>query len=181
MLLLIVADVAFVGSMVFSYFYLRGLNTEGSWFPKGQAIAPIWVGWVIAAVLVVSAAVYRWGQDGLHGDKAGRMSVAILIALLLVAADLVVQFIQLATLKFGAGHSAYASSIYVLSGANVFHLVLTLFLGVGVANRLRIGRYAADNDWQVQIIGIWWSWIAVAAVITAFTTSFVASPNHITG
>jgi heme/copper-type cytochrome/quinol oxidase subunit 3 len=103
------------------------------------------------------------------------------VAIVLVAADLVVQFAQLATLNFGAGHSAYASSVYVLSGANAFHLVLTLFLGVGVWNRQRLGRYAADNNWQVQIIGLWWNWIALAAIVTAFTTSFVASPHHIVG
>ncbi|MDX6227226.1 MAG: Cytochrome c oxidase subunit [Frankiales bacterium] len=178
-ILLILADAAFVASFVFAYFYLRGLNTEGVWLAKGQRIAPIWVGWVIAAILIVSAAAYRWGRVGLASGKRSRLLVGVAVALLLVIVDLVVQFVQLATLSFGAGHSAYASCIYVLGGANVFHLLLTAFLGLGVLNRGRLDKYAADNDWQVHIIGIWWSWIAVAAVITALTTSFVASPNHI--
>lgn len=178
-ILLIVADIAFVASLVFSYFYLRGLNTEGAWLAKGQHIAPIWVGWVIAAILIVSAAAYRWGRTGLEQGKRGRLLAGVAVALVLVVADLVAQFLQLATLSFGAGHGSYASCIYVIGGANIFHLLLTGFLGIGVWNRGRLDRYAADNDWQVQIIGIWWNWIAVAAVITAFTTSFVASPNHL--
>ncbi len=178
-ILLIVADAAFVASLVFSYFYLRGLNTEGAWLAKGQAIAPIWVGWVIAAILIVSAASYRWGRVGLESDKHGRLRAGVAVALVLVVVDLVVQFVQLATLPFGAGHGSYASSIYVIGGANVFHLLLTAFVGVAVLNRARLDKYAADNDWQVQLVGIWWNWIALAAVITAFTTSFVASPNHV--
>jgi heme/copper-type cytochrome/quinol oxidase subunit 3 len=177
--LLILADVAFVASFVFAYFYLRGLNTDGAWLAKGQRIAPIWVGWVVAAILIVSATAYRWGQVGLASGKQSRLLAGVAVAFLLVIVDLVVQFLQLATLSFGAGHSAYASCIYVLGGANIFHLLLTAFLGLGVLNRGRLGRYAADNDWQVRIIGIWWTWIAVAAVVTAFTTSFVTSPNHI--
>jgi heme/copper-type cytochrome/quinol oxidase subunit 3 len=180
-ILLIVADATFVGSLVFSYFYLRGLNTEGNWFPPKSSIAPIWVGWVIAAILVVSAVVYRWGQLGIHAGKTGRLVVGAAIATVLVLGDAVVQVIQLATLPFGVDASSYASSIYVLGGANLFHLLLTLFIGIGMFNRARLDRHAADNDWQVRLIGIWWSWIAVAAVITAFTTSFVASPNHIVG
>jgi heme/copper-type cytochrome/quinol oxidase subunit 3 len=180
-ILLIVADVAFVGSLVFSYFYLRGLNTEGAWLAKGQSIAPIWVGWVIAAILVLSAASYRWGQAGLHTGKESRLGLGVALAVLLAIADLVAQVVQLASLSFGAGHSSYSSSIWVLGGANIFHLLLTLFLGIGLWNRARLHKYSPSNDWQVQIIGIWWTWIAIAAVVTALTTSFVASPNHITG
>ena len=41
---IIVADVMFVLSILFSYLYLRGLNTENSWVPKGSVTAPILAG-----------------------------------------------------------------------------------------------------------------------------------------
>jgi heme/copper-type cytochrome/quinol oxidase subunit 3 len=179
--LLIVADAAFVGSLVFSYFYLRGLNTDGHWFPRHSPIAPIWVGWVIAAGAVLSAGAYRWGQEGFHSGKESRLALGAGVAVLLVVADVVGQVVQIATLPFGVKHSSYSSSIYVFAGANLFHLLLTLFVGVGIWNRVRLGRHSPSNDWQVRLVGIWWTWIALAAVISAFTTSFVASPNHITG
>jgi heme/copper-type cytochrome/quinol oxidase subunit 3 len=178
-ILLIVADVAFVGSLVFSYFYLRGLNTEGNWLAPKTSIAPIWVGWVIAAILVVSALAYRWGQLGIHAGNSGRLVTGTAVAVVLLVGDVVVQIIQLATLPFGVNASSYSSSVYVLGGANVFHLLLTLFIGVGLFNRARMGKYASDNDWQVRLVGIWWNWIAGAAIITAIATSFVASPNHL--
>lgn len=179
--LLIVADAAFVGSLVFSYFYLRGLNTSGAWFPAGSSIAQIWVGWVVAGVLVLSAGAYRWGQLGMHAGNESRLVTGAIVAVVLLLGDFVGQFIQLVTLPFGVADSAYASSVYVLAGANLFHIFLTLFLGIGLLNRARLGRYAADNDWQVRLVGIWWSWIAMASIIGAFTTSFVASPNHVIG
>jgi heme/copper-type cytochrome/quinol oxidase subunit 3 len=179
--LLMVADVAFVASLVFTYFYLRGLNTQGAWFPKGASVAPIWVGWAIAAALVASAATYRWGEIGMRAGNDSRLIAGAGVAVLLVLADAVAQVAQLVTFSFGLADGSYASSVYVLAGANLFHLLFTLFLGVGLWNRARLHKYSVDNDWQVRIIGIWWSWIAVASVIGAITTSFVASPNHLTG
>ena len=54
MLLLILADAAFVAALMFSYFYLRGLNTDTAWLAHGQATASIAVSWLLA-VGVVSA------------------------------------------------------------------------------------------------------------------------------
>jgi heme/copper-type cytochrome/quinol oxidase subunit 3 len=180
--LLLVADVAFVGSLVFSYFYLRGLNTEGGWLAKDMSIAPIWEGWALAGGLVVSAAVYYWGQVGLTRDNNVRqLKTATALATFVVLLDAVGQVAQLVSLPFGVQDSSYASEMYVIAGAGLFHLLLALFIGVGMWNRSRIGKYSASDPFQVRIVGIWWTWIAIAAVVTAFTTSFVASPNHIVG
>jgi hypothetical protein len=29
----------------------------------------------------------------------------------------------------------------------------------------------------VRLVGLWWTWVALAAVLAAFTTSFITSPN----
>jgi heme/copper-type cytochrome/quinol oxidase subunit 3 len=175
--LIIVADVAFVGALIFSYFYLRGLNTQASWVTKGSPTASIWVGWVIAAILIASAWSYRWGLSGLRTDNITRLASGVGVAVLLVVADGVAQIIQMVSFAFKPDANAYASSIYTLAGANLFHLLLTLFLGIGLWNRTRIGKYSAADGWQVEIISIWWTWIAIAAVASAVTTSFIASPN----
>ncbi|HEY2041594.1 MAG TPA: hypothetical protein VGH11_02875 [Jatrophihabitans sp.] len=176
-LLLIVADMAFVGALIFSYFYLRGLNTSGSWLTKDASTAPIWIGWVIAAVLVVSTWVLRQGLAGVKEGKQARLANAVGIALLLVLGDAVVQVIQLVSFSFKPDANAYASSIYTLAGANLFHLLLTALLGIGLWNRSRLGKYSVADPWQVEIVTIWWTWIALAAVAGAITTSFIASPN----
>lgn len=176
-LLLMLADVAFVVSLIFSYFYLRGLNTEGEWVTAGSKTASIWAGWAIAAVLVLSALAYRWGLDGIRAANQTRLVTGMAVAVGLVLIDGVAQIIQLASFPFRPDASAYASSVYTLAGANLFHLLLTLFLGIGLWNRSRLGMYSARDFWQVDIVGIWFGWIAVAALGSALATSFIASPN----
>ncbi|MDQ1614829.1 MAG: Cytochrome c oxidase subunit [Actinomycetota bacterium] len=180
-ILLIVADAAFVGSLVFSYFYLRGLNTSGAWMAKHGSGAPIWFPWFIALIVVLSAGAYRWGQVGIHAGRVSRLPVGAGIAVLLLAVDIVVQVIQLGSLPFALKDSSYTSSVYVLGGANLFHLLVTFFIGLGLWNRSRLNLYTTTEDWQVRVVGIWWNWIAIAAIVSAIPTSFIASPNHLTG
>jgi heme/copper-type cytochrome/quinol oxidase subunit 3 len=176
-ILLIVADASFVASMVFTYFYLRGLDTQGGWFPKGSHSTPIWIGWAIAAGLVASAAAYRWGQLGMRTGDSPRLVRGAGGAVLILVAVGVGQLIQLASFPFEVEDSSYASSTYLLAAANLFHILLTLFIGIGIWNRGRLRKYSSTNNWQVQLVGLWWTWIASAAVVSAFTTSFIASPH----
>jgi hypothetical protein len=45
-------------------------------------------------------------------------------------------------------------------------------------NRSRRRIYSGESNWQVHVVGLWWTWVAFAAIAVSFTTSFVASPNH---
>ena len=74
--LLIFADASFVVALLFSYFYLRGLNTERAWLAHGQATASIGFGWLLAAGVVLSAVAYRWGQNGIRAGSESRLSSA---------------------------------------------------------------------------------------------------------
>ncbi len=176
-LLIILADVAFVVALIFSYFYLRGLNTEGAWLTKGGQTASIWVSWAVAGGLVLAALAYRAGVAGIRADNRSRLVLGTGIAVLLVLADSVAQIVQIAALPFKPDANAYASSIYTIAGANLFHLLLTLFIGAGIWNRSRLGKYSRADYWQVDIVAIWYVWVAVAALGGALTTSFIASPN----
>ena len=173
---LIVADASFVAALLFSYRYLRGLNTLGRWIAHGTVTAPVWVSWVLAAGFVLSAVVFRWGERGIRRGDSGRLVLASAVGVILLVLVSVGQVVQIAGFSFAIASSSYASSMYLLAGANLFHLVLTLFLGVAMWNRARLGRYSATDNWQVGIVSIWWVWVAIAAVLSALTTSYVASP-----
>jgi heme/copper-type cytochrome/quinol oxidase subunit 3 len=175
-ILLILADVAFVLSLVFAHLYLRQLNTEGGWIPKDGGTESVGFGWVIAAVMVAGWAAYRWGERGARAGRKARLVVGTGLAVLVAVVDLALQVYQMAASTLRAADGAYASSFMALSGYHAFHVLLTVFIGVGVWNRARLGRYAG-NDWQVRIVGYWWAWVAVSAVITAATLSFTTSPH----
>ena len=173
--LLIFADASFVAALLFSYFYLRGLNTENAWLHPGQATASIAVGWLIAAGVVLSAAVFRWAQRGMENGAESRFVASALLAFVVLVLVLVAQLLQLMNFPFGVEDSAYSSTMYVLAGANLVHLLLTAFFGLAMWNRGRLHIYTAESNWQVRLVGLWWSWVALAAVLAAFTTSFIAA------
>lgn len=176
--LLIAADAAFMAALVFTYFYLRGLNTDGGWIPKGSPTEAIWISWALAGGMVLSAVLYRWGEVGNLAGRKNRLGLGAGLAVLVLAATVVGQIIQMETFPFEAETGSYASSLWVLAGDNLFHLLLTLFIGIGLWNRSRLGKYTATDSWQVRIVGLWWSWVALTTVIGAFSASFIASPYH---
>ena len=177
-LLVIAADVAFVLSLMFTYFYLRGLNTNDGWIPKHYpATASIGFSWLIAGVMVLATLAFLWGQGGAMAGDNGRLVTGALGALALVLVDLGLQIYQLATLPFKTTTGGYSSAFIALALANVLHLLLTLFIGLAAWNRARVGRYSGDGHLQVRLVGYWYTWVAIAALLTAFTTSFVASPH----
>ena len=178
--LLITADVAFVLSLIFTYFYLRGLNTNNGWiFPHYPATASIGFSWLIAAVMVLAALAYQWGAAGIRGGDNNRLVTGTLGALLLVLVDAGMQIYQLATLPFKTTTGGYASSFIALAGYHLVHLLLTFFIGLALWNRARAGKYSAANHWQVRLVGYWYTWVMISALLTALTTSFVASPNAV--
>lgn len=168
-ILLIVGDAFFVFSLVFTYLYLRGLNTNGQWLTQ-EGVQPVSTGYTWLVVLVVAASwiAYRWGQQG-QTDQA-RIVLGVGIACALVLVDIGLQVAQMVGAGFTPRDGAYESAWMALAAYHVVHLLLSLFLGIGIVNRARLGRFA-HNAWQVRLVGYWWTWLVLAAVIIAATTS----------
>jgi len=172
-LLLILADAAFVFGLLFTYFYLRGLNTNGGWIGPGDAtVSPLW-NWLIAAVVVASALVYQWGE---HRGRAGNRSAlasATSLALVLVAVDLGLQIWRILVSPGTVGDDAYNSIMVTMGAAHVFHLVLTAFAGLAIWFRTRRGLTSGVEGKHAALVGYWWTWVAASAVVIALATSFV--------
>ena len=173
--LLIVADGAFVVGMIFSYFYLRGLNANNSWVPKGGHTLAASNGWIVAAPLVVAAIVHKIGVKSRSAVASGFVLLAMLVGGYL-------QWKQLAHMPFvavddGGRHffeGAYASNWVVLAGANMFHYIIGAFIALG----LFIRGFRAKVDptleyWRQLTASSWFTWIAIAGALCAITTSIV--------
>jgi len=173
--LLIVADGAFVVGMIFSYVYRRGLNANNSWVPKGGHTLAASTGWVVAAPLIAAAIVHKIGVKSRSAATSGFVLLAMLVGGYL-------QWRQLAHMPFvavdeGGRHffeGAYASNWVVLAGANMFHYVIGTFLALG----LFIRGFRAKVDptleyWRQLTASSWFTWIAIAGVLCAITTSIV--------
>lgn len=176
-ILLMLADASFVAALVFSYFYLRGLNTEKAWLLPGQETASIGFQWLIAGVMVASAVMFDGGRRAIQAGHERRFVTSSLVATALLVLTAVLQAIQLMSFPFGVASSAYSSALYTMAAANLVHLGLTMFLGLAMWNRGRLHLYNDLSNWQVRIVGLWWTWVATSAVLVALVTSFIISPN----
>lgn len=171
-LLLIFADAAFVGALVFTWFYLRTLNQGGNWIPEDLEIAASSQGWIVTGVAGVSAALMYLGLVAIRVGNVGQLLRLASLALVTIIADLYLQIQALSSFPFTITNGSYASTMFALAGANVFHLGLTIFLGIGIVNRIRMGRYSKDDHGHIREVTYWWIWVAVASFITSFATMY---------
>ena len=174
--LLIVADGSFLFAMIFSWFYLRNLNVNGGWLPKGVHTFSTASGWIAAAGLIVAAVAHRLGER----NPSSRSLTAMVVLVALVIGGYF-QWRQLAHMPFitkdDAGrpfyNGAYASNWVLVAGANMFHYLISAFIALGLVIRgRRVKLDATLEEWRQRTAGSWFTWIAIAAVLSALATSF---------
>ena len=176
-ILLIVADVAFALSMVFTYFYLQAQNVNDMWLPaateESPAVSPISSAgaWKITAIAAIGLLAHFQALRSARNGKQGNLKSFGLIALLASIVAIVLQIQQFGAVPFTFYSGAYASCWYMFAIMNTVHLILTAFIALGNWNRSRLGLYKADH-WHVDIVNVWWVWMVVSSLLGAFSLSF---------
>lgn len=168
--MLIVADASFVFALSFTYLYLRAVNTEHAFHPPKAATASLWWPWAITACMFLGLGGYRYALSEHRPARHGFLTGGLFgVAAMTVA--LVLNIVQMATFPFTVQDNAYSSAVFVIAGGNVFHLLITVFTGIGVVNRVRHRLTVGRRDWHLRIVGMWWTWVCVASLIGAVTIS----------
>jgi len=171
-LLLIFADAAFVGALVFTWFYLRTLNQGGNWIPKDVEVVASSQSWIVTGVAGISAALMFLGLVAVRKGQVRQLLTFALLALVVLITDLYLQVQALDSFPFTIKNGTYASTMFALAGANIFHLGITIFLSIGIVNRIRMGRYSQDDHGHIREVTYWWIWVAVASAVTSFATMY---------
>lgn len=175
-ILILVADISFALSMMFVFFYLKSQNVHGMWLPKGDeehaAIHPLSSGpaWTVTLIAALGMALHYYG---LRSARSGNQSVlkgSGLLALIAAIVASVLQWNTIATAPFTFHEGTYVSAFYLLTIMNQVHLFLTVFISFGNWNRARLGLYKT-NFWHVDIVNVWWVWMAVSSALGAFCLS----------
>jgi heme/copper-type cytochrome/quinol oxidase subunit 3 len=169
--LLIVADASFVAALSFTYLYLRAVNTEEAFHPLKSASASLWWPWIITVCMVAGLFSYRHGLLGVEPERLSRFVRSGSIGLILMSLALALNIVQMATFPFAIGDNAYASAVFVLAAGNVFHLLITLFVGIGAVNRVLHGLVDGAQVWSLRVVGLWWAWVCLASFGGALTIS----------
>jgi heme/copper-type cytochrome/quinol oxidase subunit 3 len=172
MILFIVADAVFFACMLFSYFYLRSLNVKGGWLP-GTPVAAASTIWLIAGVTVLSAIAYRAGELGIRSGSRSRLQAGTMLALFLLIISIGLTFYQMHTWSILMSDGSYASNFIVMTGTQLVHLFLVLFIGIGIWSRSAQGKFDDGNYNHVTLVGYYWYWVALAGVLGALTSFFV--------
>jgi len=192
--LLIGGDALFLLLELFTWFYLRALNTNGMWRgaectkakPCTDGLgnssitheitkaSPSYT--LVIAALVVVGALLVWRVEAASQRQAPRRTISGLAAVSLVVllAATVVQCLQFGHLPFTTIDGAYASSFIFFMGSTLFHLVLLSLILLGLWNRARIGKYDGGYWFQVRIIRIFATWCAIVSCIAAATVVLFA-------
>ena len=169
-LLLIVADASFVVALSFAFLYLRGINTQSSFHPGGTGVASLWWPWAVTAVMVAAYLAYRAGLEAHEPGRRHFLNGGV-AAVAAMAVALVLSIVQMYRFPFHVSDNAYSSAVWVLAAANVFHLLITLFLGLGIVIRVHRRVTHGARDWHVRIVGIWFAWVCAAALLGALTVT----------
>ena len=173
-LLLILSDGMMVIAAVFSFLYLRALNTSGAFKPATEHAPPMAGGLIVALAVVVGAVVFRSQvvASARSGNDPGVRS-GLVLALLLAFAALVVQVWAVATgSSFPAPVHGYASVVMLLGAIGLFHMFVTLVVTLLLAGRA-IRGLLGGRTYPLEVAGYWWYYVAGVAVVTWLLLTFV--------
>ena len=164
MLFYVLTDVLFVIFMLASYVWLRAIHAEG-WFPQGTKVPNEQTVYILTGLCVLSAVFFFIGFMGLRGGSNTTLTIGMAVATVLALIALVAQFRFMGNLPFTTGDGSFASTYILLSGYHIYHLLLGVFLGIGVTHRAIRGRYSSDRTAGLSAIGYYWYWMALFPVL----------------
>lgn len=135
------------GSFVFSYFYLRSLNSGGMWHPAGFTGPQQWAGAVIMLLVVIAAGVQSAGLTRIKAGRRGIWLRAATAALVLGLAAIGLQIWQLFNLPFQPGAAGFAS---VFVGATPIFIVVLFSILVWLETLIMRARAIRDIHFVEQ-------------------------------
>ena len=174
--IIIIANGSFVAAMMFTWFYLRNLNTNNAWLPKGVHSFSTASGWSAGAGLILAGVLHAIGVQ----NKSVRQITSILVLIALVVGAYL-EWHQMAHMPFIAQdansrpfyNGAYASTWVIIAGTRMFEYLISIFIALGLVIR---GYRATVNpileEWRQRTAGSWFTWVAIAGFLTAMTISF---------
>jgi heme/copper-type cytochrome/quinol oxidase subunit 3 len=176
---LVTAAMAFVFvSFVFAFYYLRELDIENQWRPKG--INPP-MGWGIAvlACVLISVAVYWFGSRTVAGTAlTTSWRTAATVSLLFGIAGLVVMCVQIPWAGFRPTDGAYASVFFAWTG----FLATAVFGGVYYLETLVVRAWRGAETRpdplvltaEAEAFGVYWYFIALMTILAFVLLYLVA-------
>jgi len=182
--LFIAGDAVILVALLFTYLYLRGLNTSNLWMPHGVHGAFALMSWLTVVVVALSAWAVWAGEK--TTQRGGRGVSAAATATLLAVVGFALSILAISKIPHSINATSgvrmvsgsYSSSLMSIDISNAVHLAILVFLGLCVIVRTRKGLISQATPTHGRLIRVFWVWVTVSvAFASVITTVFVASPK----
>jgi heme/copper-type cytochrome/quinol oxidase subunit 3 len=162
MALFIATEAMLFASLFASYYYLR-FKSSRVWPLDGIDRPDLTRAWILTAIMVPSSLPMAWAVASVRRGRRAGAWLGVGATLLLGAAFLAVQCLELASdaAKFSPAANAYGSIFYAIETLDAFHvLVGVLMLGFVLAaiSRRRLGPARRR---RTRVIGMYWHFVNV--------------------
>lgn len=165
MVLFICTEAMTFAAFLASYFYLR-FDHGGPWPPTADKpphlfFPSIGTAVIVASCLTMGVAV-RAAPKGRHVAQGLTLLVTMLGGCVYVAFECIDYTQEMPSTL--ATKDAYGSLFYIISGLHLVHVVLGLFMLIGLIVSTWLGRVGQKRPEPVAIVSLYWYFLAVLAV-----------------
>ena len=177
MLFYVLTDVILVAFMFAAYIWLRAYNTDNGWLPAHYRLPDTTTTYVLDALIVASALCFYAAYRGVRAGNQMVLRAGATLALVLLIVALIGQIRFMGQQQFATTDGSFASTFIVLSGYHVYHMLVGLFLGLGLTIRALRGKYSSEHHLGLVTIGYFWYWMALMPVL--FTLIMAVLPPNL--
>ncbi len=162
---LIATEAALFVYLEFSYYYYAVQPHEGPWPPDGFPD----MRWSLpnTIVILVSAVTMWWGERGTRRGMRGEQLLGLLATVVLGLAFVALQGLEWEAKTFTLNSSPYGSLFFVISGFDMAHVVVGLFILIPVTLWSLLGYFGPARNTPVSVAAIYWYFV-VAVWVSLF-------------
>lgn len=169
-LTLVATEGALFGYLLFSYYYFAA-QLPKTWmaepWPKFNYAAPETI------ALLLSAAAVWWAQTGSRIGSKGRVALGLLLAALLGAAFIAIQYTEWRSRPFSIRSGPYGSLFFTIGGFDMAHAAVGVIAMLFVSLWGVLGYFDRIRNAPVENIALYWYFV-VAVWICIFFTFYVS-------
>jgi heme/copper-type cytochrome/quinol oxidase subunit 3 len=167
MLFIVATEAAIFAYLLFSYYFFAIQPHSAPWPPGGPPEMKLALPNTI--VLLASSGVVWWGEQGIRRGRSRRLALALLIAFVLGAIFVGVQFLEWSHKTFSFSSGVFGSLYFTITGFHMMHVVAGVIMlstvlwwsALGMFNRV---RYA-----PIHIAALYWHFVDAVWVAVFFT------------
>ena len=168
MIFFIVTEAVLFGSLISSYFLVRGSADE--WPLGGIAEPELILPAILTALIVLSSASMFWAQRQVEGSAdrnppLGMLRLALVVSLALGIAFLSLQAYEFHRSEFGPSTNAYGSLFFMITGTHAAHMGVGVLLIGWTLLRTWFVSHEPGQRSDVPNVALYWHFVGVVWLV----------------